>query len=695
MDNTSIPWWMRIRTHVLLFGLAMSIFPLFILSNLSFNTVKQYMLNSIWEQNFEGVSVLADEVQEVFKNIENNLSYISVANGDALLGDDENKRQLVFKTLLDQEPFVEEIRVADKNLTVLDKIPWGNTAESDLFIPSHQSIFLSKVIFAETGDPKMYVTTAIPDPNTGERIGYFQVKIDLNSIIDNFTGHRLSKEGNLYFIDKSGNLIGHTEYSRVLDREDFRGNPAVQNFLEGNEYSQGTEYKNSEGTNVIGWFAKVGNPDWGVFIEQTTREAYQPIYSFTLKLLIIAILIMIIGSLLSIIFGLKLVQPLENLEGQVKKIISTGDIQEEIPIESWDEIGRLVQSFNQLLFLLDETNENLKNEKELLRIVVDGIGAGMVLLDEERNIVWWNSIFARWFGDKLTDLPWKLSLEKDRVFTVNVNGEHRHMRQILYELTPDKSNNAAYLLLLEDVTQQTEMEARMIESDKMATVGLLASGVAHEINNPLAIVAAHSEDLLDRLKEEDQSLEQDEIKAGLNIVLEQVIRCKQIISRLLGLARKSHDNDYVDIGQSSAQVLELLKHRAKQKNIKIVSQIDAGLFVLGNESEWQQVVLNIVTNALDASNAGGTLEVAAGRDDNNNEEIHFSVHDYGQGIPEKYLKKLFVPFFTTKPVGQGTGLGLFISYSIVQKMQGKLFIDSTEGKGTIVDITLPSYKVGA
>lgn len=704
MDNTSIPWWMRIRTHVLLFGLAMSIIPLFILSNLSFTTVKQYMQNSILEQNSERVSVLADEVQGVFKNIEKNLSYIAVADGYELLYDAENKRGLIFISLLHQEPFVEEIKAADKNLIVLDKLTQGKTAESDLSgiklenpVPSHQSVAMSKVLFTKTGGPKMYITAAILDPDTGGRIGYLQVKINVQEIIDNFMGHRLGDEGKVYFIDDSGNLIGHTEYGPVLNGEDFWKNPAVESFLAGNEYSRGTEYKNSEGVNVIGWFAKVGNPDWGVFIEQTTREAYQPIYSFTLKLLLIAVLIMIIGSLFSIIFGLNLVQPIENLEDQVKKIISTGNIRGKIPIESWDEIGRLVQSFNQLLVLLDETNENLKNEKELLKTVVDGIGAGMVLLNGERNIVWWNSIFANWFGEELTRLPWHPSLENDRVFKVSVNGEPRHMRQIFYKLTPDKSNDAAYLLLLEDVTQQTEMEARMIESDKMAAIGLLASGVAHEINNPLAIVAAHSEDMLDRLKEEEVSLEKGEIKAGLNIVLEQVIRCKQITARLLGLARKGHDNDYVDVGQASAQVLELLRHRAKQKNIEIKSGINSGLFVFGNESEWQQVVLNIVTNALDASYEGGTLEVKAWRDndrDNNHEKIHFSVQDYGQGISDKYLKKIFVPFFTTKPVGQGTGLGLFISYSIVQKMQGKLLIDSREGKGTRVDIILPSYKVG-
>ncbi|MEL7568041.1 MAG: ATP-binding protein [Dehalobacterium sp.] len=697
MKKNSIPWWMRIRMHVLIFGAAMSILPIFILSNLSFNTVQQYMQKSILDKNYERVTVLADEMQEVFNNIENNLSYIAAANVYALIGHDENTREMVLKTLLNQEPFVEEIKVADKNLMVLDKLSRLKASESNLPseklenpVPSRQTVSMSQVLLNKNRNPQIYLTAAVQDPVTRERIGYFQVKLDLKKIIDRFMSHRQGQEGKIFFIDESGNLIGHTDFNRVLSQEDFRENPAVQSFLEGNEYSFGTQYRNLEGLNVIGWFAKVGTPNWGVFIEQTTSEAYQPIYNFAWKLVIIFLLIMGIASIVSITFGIKLVQPIENLEDQVRKIISTGNLQEQIPIESWDEIGRLVQSFNQLLSRLDETNENLKNEKELLRTVVDGIGAGMVLLNGERNIIWWNSIFASWFGDNLSILPF--SLENGRVISINVKGEPRQIRQMYYELVPDKSQNAAYLLLLEDVTQQMEMEARMIETDKMAVIGLLASGVAHEINNPLAIVAAHSEDLLDRIKEEDQDLGRSEIESGLKIMLEQVVRCKQITARLLGLARKSVDNDFVDVGLSGIHVLGLLGHRAKQKSIKIETRIDSGLFAYGNESEWQQVVLNIVTNALDASYEGGVLEVKAWRDQ---QGIHFTVKDYGQGIPEKYLKRLFVPFFTTKPVGQGTGLGLFISYGIIQKMQGNLFIDSTEGKGTIVNITLPSYEAGA
>ena len=406
--------------------------------------------------------------------------------------------------------------------------------------------------------------------------------------------------------------------------------------------------------------------------------------------------------ILSIAFGLKVVHPIENLECQVRRIISTGDLESHIPIESWDEIGRLVKSFNQLLNSLDQKNENLKDEKELLTTVVDGVGAGMVLLDTDKKIIWWNTKFAEWFGHHLVDLPCEqvikgegtegVYLENGRNISVILNEERRHFRQMFYELSPDNPESAAYLLLLDDVTQEVEMEARMIETDKMAAIGLLASGVAHEINNPLAIVAAHSEDLLDRLTEEELEPTRREIKTVFKIVLEQIVRCKQITDRLLGFARQRiNGSDLIDIGVVSVQTLGLLEHKTKQKRIRIELHLENSLFILGNENEWQQVVLNLITNALDASNEGKVIEVKGCLE---GEKIHFMVKDYGEGIPQINLKKVFDPFFTTKSVGQGTGLGLYVSYGIVQKMRGEMALESTEGQGTCVKITLPLHKAG-
>lgn len=692
--KNSIPWWMRLKFLFLFFGVTMSILPLFFLGYLGFTSVTQNLKQNIREQNFEQVTVLANETGDFFNRIEDSLILTAATSAHDLVGNNETSRQIILKTLLQRESVIEEIKVMDEKFA-------GKTIENPLSQGTSSSI--SEVFYSPDGRPKVYLTVAVQDPITQERIGYLQSKIDLTRIIKSFVNIRLDEGEYVFLVDHAGNLIDHSDdFSRISPKGDIRQNPAVQSFLEGETSSLESEHKNQDGVNVVGAYASLDIPNWAVFIEQPTHEANKPIYALGYRLIMIAILIMVLVMILSVAFGLKIVQPIENLEGQVRRIISTGDLQSHIPIESWDEIGRLVQSFNQLLNSLNQKNESIKNEKELLTTVVDGIGAGMVLLNAEEKIIWCNTKFEEWFGPQLANLPCNevvkgegiesFYLENGRNILVSVNEERRHFRQMHYELSPDNPEKAAFVLLLEDVTQEVEMEARMIETDKMAAIGLLASGVAHEINNPLAVAAAQSEDLLDRLREEEAGLIQEEIKIGFKIVLDQTSRCKQITERLLSYAHKrSEGREPMDIGASSEQAFGLLQHKTKQNRIRLETQLENELFVLGNENEWQQVVLNLLANALDASAFGGVIEVKGWHEE---EIIHFTVKDYGGGISVNNLKKVFDPFFTTKSVGQGTGLGLYVSYGIVQKMQGNLALESKEGQGTCVKITLPLYKVG-
>lgn len=709
MEKSSIPWWMRIKVHFLLFGVTMSILPLFFLGYLGFTSVRQNLQKDIYEQNYEQVTVLAQEIEDFIVNIEDSLTLTKATSARALVGNDKTSRQIILETLLAKESFIEEIKVADKEFKVIDHItrqdgisPFSSATKIESPLSSGKSSVMSEVLFSSDGHPEIYLTVAVQDPINADRIGYLQAKINLDGIISRYANIRLSEKEYVFLVDQSGNLIGHTDSSLFSQQREIRQDPAVQSFLEGETFSQGSEYKSLDGVSVIGAFASLNTPDWAIFIEQPAHDANKPIFAFALRLIMIGILIMALVMILSISFGLKVVHPIENLEAQVRQIIISGDLDSHIPIESWDETGRLVQSFNQLLNSLDQKNENLKDEKELLATVVDGVGAGMVLLNSDEKIIWWNTKFAEWFGDQIGNLPCDqvikeegsagIHLENGHTISVSVNEERRHFRQMYYELAPDNPEKATYLLLLDDVTQEVEMEARMIETDKMAAIGLLASGVAHEINNPLAIVAAHSEELLDRLNEDEAEPTRGEIKAGFKIVLEQIVRCKQITDRLLGFARKPNTgSDLIDIGIVSVKTLGLLEHKAKQKQLKIELLLENSLFALGNENEWQQVVLNLISNALDASSEGGKIEVKGYRKDG---KIYFIVKDYGAGIPQINLKKAFDPFFTTKSIGQGTGLGLYVSYGIVVKMQGEMTLESTEGQGTHVKITLPFHKAG-
>lgn len=710
MIEKGSPWWKRIKFRVLIFGVIMSALPLTVLGMASFNAAQSYLQESIQEQNRERASLVASQIQDFIQNHVDSLLQITSINALDLVGDDPLTRKTVLATMLRETQYFESLLVADTDYNLLDKIsrreidlPLAGTEKLPYMgFSAGKEFSISEVFFTKDGRPQVFLTVHITHPQKRETIGYLQAKTDLKAMFTQFTNIPIGEKGYVYLTDEQGHLIGHSDFSKVLLQEYLGENPCVQDFLAGNRPQvTGNEHMNNAGVSVIGMFATVGNPPWGVFIEQPVQEAYKPITQFTMRVTGVMLAIIAGMILVSIYFGLKVTQPIENFERGVRRIISTEDLQAEIPQESDDEIGRLVQAFNILLRQLADKTANLKAEHELLDTVVQGIGAGMVLLDQNKEPLWWNSIFTGWFGDREEELQGTLFQEifqgngenrtfdeKGKVLPLEVQGEKRYFRHSYYRLSTGNAKEGAFLLLLEDVTQQVEMEARVIETEKMATVGLLASGVAHEINNPLAILSAHNEDLLDRLQEEEIP-STEEIQSILKVIAKQIQRCKKVTSRLLHFARPDKEGfKSIDLQSAILQTVDFLAHSMKQKGITLALDLEKGLWTAGNENEWQQVILNIMTNAIDASPNGSQLMVRAKRNDG---KVLVEVEDQGQGIPQEHLHKVLDPFFTTKPPGQGTGLGLFVTYGILQKMQGQLSIDSQEGGGTRVQILLP-YK---
>lgn len=235
-----------------------------------------------------------------------------------------------------------------------------------------------------------------------------------------------------------------------------------------------------------------------------------------------------------------------------------------------------------------------------------------------------------------------------------------------------------------------QQEEAMRQAEKLSSLGLLASGVAHELNNPLGVVSAYAEDLLDRLEEEeiDQLVKKGELNEYLQVIIKQAKRCKEIISNLLNFARHSKgENEKIDLQQVVGNTLKLVKYRIKKEKIVTEINIEKNLPAINaNTGEIQQVLLNIITNALDALPTGGWLNIVAFK---SKENICLQIEDNGQGINAQDLPKIFDPFFTTKEPGKGTGLGLSICYGIMQKLGGKIEVESHPGEGTSVTLYFP------
>jgi two-component system NtrC family sensor kinase len=248
---------------------------------------------------------------------------------------------------------------------------------------------------------------------------------------------------------------------------------------------------------------------------------------------------------------------------------------------------------------------------------------------------------------------------------------------------------------ISEAEQRTQMiSQQMVETGKLASVGELAAGIAHEINNPVAIMVEEAGWIGDLLEDDEWGTQENlqEFQRALQQIKTQGDRCKQITHKLLSFARKTDERTQeVDPRALVEETVAVSAQRAKYANVEMTTVFEPDLpRIHASLSELQQVLLNLINNALDAmEKTGGTLEIAVRRVA---EDLWIHVTDSGPGIPEANLERIFDPFFTTKPVGKGTGLGLSICYGIVTRMGGEIDARSEIGSGTEFRIRLPIEK---
>jgi len=242
------------------------------------------------------------------------------------------------------------------------------------------------------------------------------------------------------------------------------------------------------------------------------------------------------------------------------------------------------------------------------------------------------------------------------------------------------------IIIIEDVTERVHLEEQLQISDKMASVGLLAAGVAHEVNTPLTGISSFTQMLLSNADPEDPKTRM------LEKIEQQTFRAAKIVNGLLNLSRSggssSEENAPVDLNAVISDVLSLLEPQVAASKVKVRRELcPTPALVVGVEHKLQQVFLNLFLNARDAMPKGGWLSVETRLEDG---QVVAEVADTGSGIPSEHLSRIYDPFFTTKLIGKGTGLGLSITYGIVREHEGAIDCESTPGQGTRFTVSLPA-----
>jgi len=359
---------------------------------------------------------------------------------------------------------------------------------------------------------------------------------------------------------------------------------------------------------------------------------------------------------------------------------------------------------------LEQKVSEYERLKDFNENIVESINVGVLAVDLADRVESWNSqmevmyalprwqamtrplseVFPAAFVEefyRVRQTPGIHNLYKFRLGTPT--GESRVVNVAIAPLVTKKFNVIGRLIIMDDITERVELESQLSQADKLSSIGLLAAGVAHEVNTPLAVISSYAQMLSKQLQGDPQ-------KSGLmEKITRQTFRASEIVNNLLNFSRTSGTEfTSVDVTRIITDTLALLEHQFKMSKIKVQDELaDHTPPIYGNVGRLQQVFLNLFLNARDAMPDGGTLRVAT----SNGSNVSVMVSDTGSGIAQEHIRRIYDPFFTTKTSpaegqNRGTGLGLSVTYGIIQEHSGNIRVDSVAGQGTTFTLDFPMIK---
>ncbi|THB73475.1 MAG: PAS domain S-box protein [Desulfobacteraceae bacterium] len=363
----------------------------------------------------------------------------------------------------------------------------------------------------------------------------------------------------------------------------------------------------------------------------------------------------------------------------------------------------------------------LHGAKEFISRVIYSSASAIVAADRQGNINLMNSMARELFGDtfenggnikhteqlyppgKAKEIMQMLRNEKiggkgklliPRTTIINASGEEVEVEMSAAIIYDEKGNETATMAIYNDLRDKIQVERelkmtqkQLAQSEKMASLGRLAAGVAHEINNPLTGILFYAS-LLSERSDLDESVSED-----LGCIIEDANRCKEIVKSLLVYSRSADTKkNIVQLNDIVEQSLKLIRDQKKFRNIKIKKHLsDEMMLINADTSKLNQVVINLVMNAVDSMDDSGAITLTTYKERVLN-KVFLEVKDTGKGIPREHLSKIFDPFFTTKEVGKSTGLGLSIVYGILEEHDATISVKKTGDKGTTFIVEFPMYR---
>jgi PAS domain S-box-containing protein len=522
--------------------------------------------------------------------------------------------------------------------------------------------------------------------------------VDVTHLVSKITKNIHSgKTGYAWVIDNKGTFLYHEESSFIGQNafEARKGRKPTISFTRINEIQREKMLKGEEGKSwyISGWHRgvegeikkliayapiklkeKTESLIWSIAVVAPISEVEGAIQTVHFQQMILQGVIIVIILLGGLFINFILVTWSNVLEKEVSK--KTAELK-----KSEERYKSLIENAEDIIFTVDlegkigSINKHglqffRKNENEVLGHSLSDIFVpdGLILMLNIKNII-------------------KTGESRQIIHRVILNNREFWFNTNLRGLIDEKGNIYSVLGIARDITDRKKMEEQSYYTEKLASLGTLAAGVAHEINNPLAVILGFTDILLEKLPQDSQ--EYDILKT----IEKQATNAKRIVENLLSFVRhKEHKEQLVNINECIETVIDVMNNTIAINNIEVKKNLQEKLpFVKGDAGELQQVFFNIINNAIYVMKGGGLLTISTRYD---GEWVEICISDTGCGIPKEHRQRIFDPFFTTKEVGKGTGLGLWVSYNIIKKHNGIISFETktkeeSEETGTKFIIKLP------
>lgn len=676
---------MKIKSNILIVGLVIFSVSLIVTLNQFFmQNYHEEMANQFNRQQLLLAETIAKDIELSIDRME-----AKVVSLSKLLGNEPLRRANLEHIVPDAIPDTEigitrDIRILDEDGRLIYSSLGLSAEESDRILIESARNLSSTETAIHYGAEENHISLAAPIVDHFDRVkGFLKLDIDIDSMNRKFLKPLQAREtGYAWMMDNKGFLLFHPTRSEMVGQNIFKAEASCFTCHKSFEVEKkilreggaGTHnYIAPMGEDKIMAFSKIDftpESSWMVCVSIPFSQVTDSITT-TIKLHTALILTIFVAAVAVTLFII---------------VINRKRMRAEVKARREEELKRYASMLEDAV---EKRTLELISEKEKLNAIVSALDVGLFLADKDKKIVWYNRTVKEWFGEEAEKVTLEDIYSGEELSSVLSDWmmqeifHHRlGKREGYFQITstplmgPD--GRMQLLGLIHDVTEIKNFERQMAHSDKLASLGRLTAGIAHEIGNPLTSVFSFLQILREMEKEDFK-------KQSLDTVIFHINRVADIVRQLSGLS-KLPPVEYKDvfINDIVEFSLGLIQYDRRAKTLSVRKEFEPQVRAVTDGNQLSQVFVNMILNAVDAMPDGGTLTIKTMETDGS---VAVTVQDTGTGIPPEDLPRVFDPFYTTKD--KGTGLGLSVSYGIIKGLGGDIKVRSELEKGTAFTVTIP------